>query len=113
VTITTEAITGFHAHVYYDESSRENADCLRGAVGDAFDVTLGRWHDRPVGPHPRWSYQIAFTRDQFADVVPFIALARGGLTVLVHPLTGDEIADHTEHALWMGEVLALDLDALR
>ncbi len=108
-----DAITGYHAHVYYDEETRGRAQRLREAVGAAFQVGLGRWHDRPVGPHPRWSYQIAFDAGEFARLVPFIALNREGLAVLVHPLTGDEVADHSEHALWMGEVLELDLDVLR
>jgi DOPA 4,5-dioxygenase len=106
-------ITGFHAHVYYDTGSRARADRLREAVRAAFDVELGRWHDCPIGPHPRWSYQIAFSPEQFAEVVPFLALSRDGLAVLVHPLTGDDIADHSEHAIWMGEMLDLDLEALR
>ena len=113
VSKSTETVTGYHAHVYYEASSRARAERLREAVGAAFEVTLGRWHDRPVGPHPRWSYQIAFGSEQFAQVVPFIALNREGLAVLVHPLTGDDVADHSEHALWMGEVVPLDLDALR
>jgi DOPA 4,5-dioxygenase len=40
--------------------------------------------------------------------VPFIALHRAGLTVLVHPETGRQKKDHLEHALWMGAVLPLD-----
>jgi DOPA 4,5-dioxygenase len=33
--------------------------------------------------------------------------------VLVHPETGDAIKDHTDHAIWMGEVRPLDLSVLR
>jgi aromatic ring-cleaving dioxygenase len=29
--------------------------------------------------------------------------------VFLHPLTGDDLADHTEHAIWMGAVRALDV----
>jgi len=35
-----------------------------------------------------------------------------GLTILVHPETGDEVADHRDHAMWMGKVLPLDLSTL-
>lgn len=105
-------ITGYHAHVYYDGASRARAERLRETVGARFDVELGRWHDRPVGPHPRWSYQIAFGTELFARLVPFLALNRDDLAVLVHPLTGDERADHSAHALWLGEILELDLEVL-
>ena len=37
---------------------------------------------------------------------------RAGLTVLVHPLTGDDLADHRDHALWLGDSRPLDLEAL-
>ena len=48
-----EAITHYHAHIYYDAGSREQAARLREAVATEFPEALfGRWHDAPVGPHP-------------------------------------------------------------
>jgi DOPA 4,5-dioxygenase len=40
-------------------------------------------------------------------------LNRDGLTILLHPETGDDYRDHTAHAVWFGAVLSLRLDALR
>ena len=105
--------SGFHAHVYFDATTRDKAMALRERVGKAFAVQVGRFHEKPVGPHPRWSYQLAFSPEQFGAIVTWLMLHRDGLTIFVHPETGDEIADHTRHALWMGEMLDLDLDALR
>jgi DOPA 4,5-dioxygenase len=34
------------------------------------------------------------------------------LTALVHPLTDDDLADHTSLALWIGEPLPLDHSVL-
>ena len=107
------AIIGYHAHVYYDAASRPAAEALRAAIEATFDVRLGRWHDRPVGPHPRWSYQIAFPPALFAALVPWLALNRGGLTVFVHPDTGDALPDHRDHAIWLGEKAELNLAALK
>jgi DOPA 4,5-dioxygenase len=39
-------------------------------------------------------------------------LNRMGLTVLVHPETGRPRDDHTRHAAWLGEVLALKTEVL-
>ncbi len=47
-----------------------------------------------MGPHPRWSCQIAFAPAQFARVVGWLALNHGALDVFVHPNTGDELRDH-------------------
>lgn len=46
-------IAGFHAHIYFDPVSREVAARVREVLGDRFDVQLGRWHDLPIGPHPK------------------------------------------------------------
>ncbi len=107
-----QAITGYHAHVYYDAASKARAARLREAVERRFEVRMGRWRDQPVGPHPCPSYQIAFEPDLFPGIVPWLALNRDGLTVFVHPTTGDDVPDHRDYAIWMGEQQALDLSAL-
>ena len=74
---------------------------------------MGRVHEKPVGPHPCWSYQVAFAPEQFSEVVPFLALNRGDLTVFVHPLTDDAMADHFDYAIWLGTKQELDPAPLR
>ncbi len=106
------AIQGYHAHVYYDEASRGAAERLRESLAERFEVELGRWHDRPIGPHPRWSYQVAFAPEIFAEIVPFLMLNRDGLIIFLHPDTGADVPDHRDHPLWMGESLEVDLAAL-
>lgn len=108
------AIHGWHAHVYYDpETTRDTAALLRGWVEARFPVVMGRWHDVKVGPHPQAMYQIAFDNALFPTLVPFLALNRMGLAILVHPNTADQYEDHLTHALWMGAVLPLDGSVLR
>ena len=110
-----EIIRHYHAHIYYDPaSSRDRAARLRERVAAAFpDATLGRWHDAPVGPHPQSMYQIAFPTTLLATFLPWLMLNRDGLTILLHPGTGDAYADHTDHAVWLGGLLPLRLDVLR
>lgn len=106
-------IDSFHAHVYYNSAARETAARVREQLGDRFEVQLGRWHDQPIGPHPTSMYQVAFLPDQFAQIVPWLMLHREGLDILLHPNTGDAVADHTNHALWLGDKLNLNIDSLR
>ncbi|BAY90648.1 MULTISPECIES: DOPA 4,5-dioxygenase family protein [unclassified Tolypothrix] len=106
-------ITGFHAHIYFDIATREAASRVREGLGANFEVQLGRWHEKPIGPHPQSMYQVAFALDQFAKVVPWLMLHREGLDILVHPLTGDDVADHTDHSLWLGNRLDLNIHVLR
>ena len=104
-----DAITDYHAHVYYDAGSKDAAARVREAVEARFEVAMGRWHDNPIGPHPMGSYQIAFPPGLFATLVPWLALNRDGLTVFVHPNTGDDLADHRDRAIWLGDSQTLDL----
>jgi aromatic ring-cleaving dioxygenase len=100
-------ITSYHAHVYYDAATREVAERLRTRVGERFAVRLGRWHDKPVGPHPISMFQIAFDTHVFATLVPWLMLNREGLTILVHPNTESPRKDHEINPIWLGGVLDL------
>ncbi len=106
------AITDYHAHIYYDPAkTRGKAERLRERVATAFpQAKLGRWHDELVGPHPQSMFQIAFPVEMLAGFVPWLMLNRDGLTILLHPETGDDYTDHSAHAAWFGAVLPLRLD---
>jgi DOPA 4,5-dioxygenase len=106
------AISDYHAHIYYRSSSRGTAAHVRRALAERFEVVIGRWHDRPVGPHPEPMFQAAFPVTEFPRLVPWLMLHRAGLIVLIHPNTGDPLADHRDHGMWLGDRLPLDLAAL-
>jgi DOPA 4,5-dioxygenase len=106
-------IEGYHVHIYYDAKTRPQAAVLRTAIGDKFPVELGRFRDEPVGPHPEPMFQVKFAAEVFDALVPWLMLNRGGLDVLLHPLTDDAYADHSRHAAWLGAKLPLKLDGLR
>ena len=110
---TNTDITGFHAHIYFDTASRETAARVREGLGAKLDVRLGRWHEQPVGPHPKSMYQVAFLPHQFGEVVTWLMLNREGLDILVHPETGDNVKDHTDNSLWLGEKLPLNIEFLQ
>jgi len=109
------AITGYHAHVYYNPAAtRSIAARVREGIGIAFpDATIGSWHDEAVGPHTVAMYQVAFAVEDFPRLVPWLMLNRQGLDVLVHPLAGNAYDDHTAYAMWLGEKLPLRLDVLK
>jgi len=99
----------YHAHVYFDPTTLAQARALCEQAAALFGVAMGRVHERPVGPHPRWSCQLSFEAEQFERLIPWLDAHREGLTVLVHPSTGDSLADHTTHASWLGDPVELDL----
>ncbi|HEU5095904.1 MAG TPA: DOPA 4,5-dioxygenase family protein [Reyranella sp.] len=111
--MTPEKIKDWHAHVYFDPASRDAAWALRERIEKTFDIDMGRFHEKPVGPHPRFSYQVHFRNDQLASLISWLTLNRGDLTVFVHPNTGEALEDHRDRAVWLGQQVPLNLDALK
>jgi DOPA 4,5-dioxygenase len=111
--VDTAGIKGYHAHIYYDQTVRDRAARIREFIETHFKVVMGRWRDMPVGPHPQAMYQVAFATDEVPRIVPWLMLNRDGLTVLVHPETGDAYTDHAINPLWLGEKLQLNVEMLR
>jgi aromatic ring-cleaving dioxygenase len=95
--------------VYFDAATVEAATALVQQIAERFELPIGRLHARPIGPHPMGSCQITFGAADFDRFMPWLDGARNGLTVLVHGLTGDDWADHTDHAAWLGDAQALNL----
>ena len=112
--LSPSRIQSWHAHVYFDAASRDAAWALRESIVAelAGRMEMGRFHEKPVGPHPCWSYQLAIPAEQFAQVVGWLALNHGALDVFVHPNTDDELRDHRDGALWLGRSHTLNLAAL-
>ena len=107
----------YHAHIYYTMETRPLATALEqrlaeakasGAIPELYFI--GALRDRALGPHPIPEYEIHFSKAMLPKITPM--LEASGLTSLVHPLTDDDLADHTTLAHWIGEPLPLKLETL-
>lgn len=106
-------IASYHAHVYFDpEAQRSDALAIREAAAERFAIRLGTVWDRPVGPHSKAMYQIAFEPGLFASLVPWLMLNNRGLSILIHPNTTDQKRDHLIDAMWIGAAVPLDGEVL-
>jgi aromatic ring-cleaving dioxygenase len=107
----------YHAHVYYSASERPVAATLREELrtpqsDDPLSQLrfVGELRDHKAGPHITSQFEIHFDERLLPDVEA--RLARSGLRVLIHPLTLDDLGDHTRLARWIGRPVALDLTVL-
>ena len=107
-----KATAPFHAHIYYSDGERETASALRDDFSARRPAILfvGEMTDRGVGPHPSPQYEVHFLDSARNDVIA--AIEASGLRALVHPLTDDDLADHTTLAHWIGEPVELDVSVL-
>jgi aromatic ring-cleaving dioxygenase len=107
----------YHAHIYFESSQRALADTARGLLRNVMQsgkipqlLFVGRLTDGKAGPHPIPQFEIHFTKEALPAVLDFIKSS--GFRALVHPLTDDDLADHTLLAHWIGAPLELDLTTL-
>jgi aromatic ring-cleaving dioxygenase len=107
----------YHAHIYYSAHERPRAVQLRDRLQTARPddplsglLFVGTLRDHKAGPHITSQFEIHFHE----RLLPFVEaeLARCGLRVLIHPLTLDDLGDHTYLGRWLGEPLELDLTVL-
>jgi DOPA 4,5-dioxygenase len=107
----------FHAHVYCGAATRGAALAVQERLRQALAKReiagmrfVGELRERPVGPHPLPQFEVHFMQSALPQIMPVLQSA--ALTVLVHPLTLDDLADHTTLAQWIGPPLPLDLSVL-
>lgn len=107
--MTMPQVTLYHAHVYFDASTRDQAVTLCERAASEMGTGMGRVHEKLVGPHPCWSCQLTFSAERLGEVLPWLNFHRDGLTVFIHPVTGNELDDHTRYVMWLGESKTLDV----
>ncbi len=107
----------YHAHIYYAAGERPEAAALREKLraarpGDPLSELrfVGELRDHKAGPHITAQFEIHF--DERLLPVVEAELARSGLRALIHPLTLDDLGDHTFLGRWIGEPVALALGVL-
>ena len=101
----------WHAHIYFTDQDRSGAKALRDAFAIRPEVLfVGAMAAGPAGPHPIPQFEVHF-REPALELVRTM-IAASGLTALVHPLTDDDLADHTTLGQWIGTPVELDLTTL-
>ena len=103
-------VAHYHIHVYFDANTVEQATQLCIATRGQFNIPMGRVHEKNVGPHPCWSCQLTLPSELLGSAIEYLNFKRQGLTVFIHPETGNDLVDHTEYLIWLGESKTLKID---
>lgn len=115
----------FHAHIYFNKDQKELATSLRMEMIENFPffrynkfftashvLEVGGLVDKLIGPHTKRMFQVTATDTNLVFLLPWIVLRSKGLSVLLHPCSDNDLLDHTERAMWLGEKVSLNLDKL-
>ena len=102
----------YHAHIYFLPEQREAAASLKIRFdSEPYVLFVGRMTEGKAGPHPIPQFEVHFRKASLEHVQEIIR--ESGLRALVHPVTDDDLADHTRLGEWIGgEPLDLDLSTL-
>ena len=101
----------WHTHIYFTPPEKAAAATLRDNFKAEEQVLfVGAMTTGPAGPHPIPQYEIHFCEPALEQVRAMIEAS--GLSALVHPLTQDDLADHTDLGQWIGAPVPLDLTTL-
>ena len=103
----------YHAHVYFSHHQQQLAEDVRQKLlqSDFTEMKTYPLVTKNVGPHTKPMLEINFKNND-EGFIEWLDQHRNGLSVLIHPLTGNEIADHSTEALWLGEKLDLNFAVL-
>src|SRR5690242_14467911 len=113
-------IKEFHFHTYFfqdSETSVQRAHAIYNSIqqlntSNYFVAVPLKLNMGPVGPHPIGSFETWVPREYFARVYEWFLKNRRGLSIMIHPLTREEVKDHTTSAAWMGEPIPLNTSVL-
>ncbi|CAK9441671.1 uncharacterized protein LODBEIA_P55390 [Lodderomyces beijingensis] len=115
----TSPVKYYDFHVYYfahQPASLEESDELRDKLLSDFphdcadgSILVKKLPDtKVIGPHPTQFWEADVLRPEvFIKVLSWFQLNHGNLSVLIHPQTGNDVLDHFQHALWLGDKLPL------
>jgi DOPA 4,5-dioxygenase len=99
-------VSEYHVHIYFSEDGADRwmAEMLANRLVQAFPGKVTGGHAvGKVGPHTRPNIEVDIAPEAFGEVLKTLQLNSQGLSILVHPRTGDEVFDHLSAALWLGQ----------
>lgn len=104
----------FHAHIYFSTNEIELATKVRNNILKTLPqlTYVGELISKPIGPHSKPMFEIHIPAFEIKKITPIIDEMRQGLSVLIHPVQKNELEAHTIAAIWLGQQLPLNLNAL-
>lgn len=104
----------YHGHFYFTPETLHSAEIVRQKMAIELPQLLNIFPllPRPVGPHPFPMFEFHFRSSDLELIRGWLQKNHAGHSVLLHPLSGNEIDDHTKYAEFVGDALPLNISFL-
>jgi DOPA 4,5-dioxygenase len=107
----------YHAHIYFTEATQPIARALQQRLRALLTqdraaglLVVEDLDEAAAGPHPIPQFEVHCYQGYLAQLLPI--LEESPLISVVHPVTDDDLADHTTLAQWIHGRVELDLSVL-
>jgi DOPA 4,5-dioxygenase len=111
------ALAPYHVHVYFTDATQPVARALQQQLRARLEsdraaglLVVEELDETAVGPHSLPQFEIHCHERYLPTLVPM--LEASPLISVVHPVTDDDLADHTVLAHWIHGEVELDLTVL-
>lgn len=105
-------VQGYHVHIYFEagkESEKTALETVRKIEALFPDAVENVHRIGKAGPHTAPNFAVSISPESFGALIGWLQLNSKGLSILIHPETGDELKDHLESPLWLGKQLELNI----
>lgn len=107
----------YHAHIYFTAATQPIARALQQQLRALLThdraaglLVVEELDEAAAGPHPLPQFEVHCYQRYLGKLLPI--LEQSPLVSVVHPVTDDDLADHTTHAQWIHGTVELDLSVL-
>ena len=99
----------YHFHIYFGPTSLSAAQEIVEKLQEFDYLDIGRVWNKPVGPHPIGSCQVTVKAAYFQKMCEWFLEHRNNLSIFIHAVTGDDLLDHTDYVMWIGDSYKINL----
>lgn len=99
------SVKAYHAHIYFEEGQQTENEARE--ITEAVKCLFAEYVESAekiglVGPHTAPNYAVHLTKEGFSKIVPWLQLNNRGLSILIHPDSGEDVKDHLGPSMWLG-----------
>ncbi|MCI5059461.1 MAG: DOPA 4,5-dioxygenase family protein [Alphaproteobacteria bacterium] len=102
----SDKIQEHHIHIYHEPEtdSKETAQQVADKLSALFKgYVIKTSSGEASGPHLKPNFLVHVQPEILGEVVSWLQFNHQGLSIAIHPKTGNGLTDHRDHSIWFGK----------